>query len=145
MFEISKERSRNPEHVDYELRTSHIFSGSCINMMTQEFMNICLCQCRDLCLSVTNVYANSVTYADGPGHIIHLGPTAIWARRLGPTAYQLPQCSHGRRDSHAEVNRNPSQDHGWLRAGSSEARRSSLHVITKPEWQPGITCRWTAW
>ena len=53
-----------------------------------------------------------------PTMIMTVLPATILSAGLGPTAYQSPHCS--RRDSHAEVNRNPSQDHGRLRAGSSE-------------------------
>ena len=49
-----------------DFRTS--ISFSCVR-------DLCLCQCRDLCLSVTNVYVNSVTYADGPVHIIRFEKT----------------------------------------------------------------------
>ena len=42
----------------------------------------------------------------------------------GPDSeYGLPR---RHRDSHAKVNRNPSQDHGWLRAGSSERALADL-------------------
>jgi hypothetical protein len=53
-----------------------------------------------------------------PTRTVNVLPATVLSAGLGPTAYQLPHCS--RRDSHAEVNSNPSQDYGRLRAGSSE-------------------------
>ena len=67
---------------------------------------------------VSNMIADWGDVCSIPIRDVCVLPAKVLSAGLGPTAYQLPHCS--RRDSHAEVNSNPSQDHGWLRAGSSE-------------------------
>jgi hypothetical protein len=67
---------------------------------------------------VSNMIATQGDVCSNPARNMSILPASVLSAGLGPTAYQLPHCSC--RDSHAEVNRNPSQDHGWLRAGSSE-------------------------
>ena len=51
----------------------------------------------------------------------------------GPDSeYGLPRQTRRHRDSHAKVNRNPSQDHGWLRAGSSEQALADMLFPSQP-------------
>ena len=81
---------------------------------------------------VSNMIADWGGVCSNPIRDMCVLPATVLSAGLGPTAYQLPHCS--RRDSHAEVNRNPSQDHGWLRAGSSEGGLA-YYLFPKRTWK----------